>query len=120
MSKIEYNGSQINTVKDMKEQILDIADKLRNEEINSDEAQNLLLCLFDVSGSSLKLDDWDKLVEKEILILNHDNGSFKKGDEFLFKWSDGISLVVVSNNGNDIYLDRASILFFNRKEQLSV
>ena len=42
---------KINTVKDMKEQILDIADKLRNGEINSDEAQNLLLCLFDVSGS---------------------------------------------------------------------
>ena len=103
----------------MKEQILDIADKLRNGEINSDEAQNLLLCLFDVSGSSLKLDDWDKLIKKEILILNHDNGSFKRGEEFLFEWSDGRTLVV-SNNGSDIYLDRASILFFNRKEHLSV
>jgi hypothetical protein len=35
----------------MKEEILNIADKLRNGEITTDEAQSLLLVLFDVSGS---------------------------------------------------------------------
>lgn len=35
----------------MKEEILNIADKLRNGEITTDEAQRLLLVLFDVSGS---------------------------------------------------------------------
>jgi hypothetical protein len=35
----------------MKEKILNIADKLRNGEITTDEAQSLLLVLFDVSGS---------------------------------------------------------------------
>ena len=34
----------------MKEQILEIADKLRNGEVDSNEAQNLLLCLFGVSS----------------------------------------------------------------------
>ena len=46
-----HNGSQINTVKDMKEQILEIAEKLRLELITEHEAQNLLLGLFGVSGS---------------------------------------------------------------------
>lgn len=35
----------------MKEQILEIAEKLRLELITEYEAQNLLLCLFDVSKS---------------------------------------------------------------------
>lgn len=37
----------------MKEQILEIADKLRNGEVDSNEAQNLLLCLFGVGFISV-------------------------------------------------------------------
>ena len=44
------NEIQINIVKDMKEQILEIAEKLRLELITEDEAQDLLLCLFGVSS----------------------------------------------------------------------
>ena len=47
---IAHNGSQINAVKDMKEQILEIAEKLRLELITDDEAQDLLLDLFGVSS----------------------------------------------------------------------
>ncbi len=43
--------SQINTVKDMKEQILKIAEQLKYDEITTDYAQSLLLGLFGVSGS---------------------------------------------------------------------
>jgi len=49
--KIVYSGSQINTVKDMKEQILKIAKDLEQGTITDIEAQNLLSCLFGVSGS---------------------------------------------------------------------
>lgn len=42
---------QINTVKDMKEQILKIAQDLEKGIITETEAQNLLLGLFGVSGS---------------------------------------------------------------------
>ena len=45
-----HNEIQINIVKDMKEQILEIAEKLRLELITEDEAQDLLLCLFGVSS----------------------------------------------------------------------
>jgi hypothetical protein len=45
------NGSQINTVKDMKEQILEIAEKLGLELITENQAQDLLLGLFGVSFS---------------------------------------------------------------------
>ena len=48
---IAHNGSQINTVKDMKEQILKVAKDLENSAITETEAQKLLLCLFGVSGS---------------------------------------------------------------------
>jgi hypothetical protein len=41
----------------MKEQILEIADKLRNGEVDSNEAQNLLLCLFGVSGSFISVSE---------------------------------------------------------------
>ena len=39
----------------MKEQILEIAEKLRLELITEYEAQNLLLCLFGVSGSFISV-----------------------------------------------------------------
>ncbi len=76
-----------------------------------------------IQGKGLQLEDWDKLKVDDILILNHDNGSFKKGDKFRFQWSDGLSLVVKSDidkskrGTNNIYLDRASILFFHTLEQ---
>ena len=57
---ITANGSQINTVKDMKEQILEIAEKLRLELITENQAQNLLLGLFGVSGRFYT----DKEIEK--------------------------------------------------------
>jgi hypothetical protein len=38
----------------MKEQILEIADKLRNGKVDSNEAQNLLLCLFGVSVNEVE------------------------------------------------------------------
>jgi hypothetical protein len=50
MVALLHNGSQINTVKDMKEQILEIAEKLRLELITEDEAQDLLLILFGISS----------------------------------------------------------------------
>jgi hypothetical protein len=83
----------------------------------------LLLKHKRMQGNGLKLEDWDKLKEDDILILNHDNGSFKCGDKFRFQWSDGISIVVKpdgdesSRGSNNIYLDRASILFFHTIEQ---
>jgi len=51
---------QINTLKDMKKQILEIAEKLRLELITEDEAQDLLLGLFGVSGRFYT----DKEIEK--------------------------------------------------------
>ena len=50
-SLVGYNGMQINTVKDMREQILKIAQDLEQGTITDIEAQNLLLGLFGVSGS---------------------------------------------------------------------
>lgn len=55
-----FNGSQINTVKDMKEQILEIAEKLRLELITENQAEALLLGLFGVSGRFYT----DKEIEK--------------------------------------------------------
>ena len=46
-----YNGIQINTVKDMKEQILEIAKDLEQGIITETEVQNLLLGLFGVIKS---------------------------------------------------------------------
>jgi hypothetical protein len=57
---IATNVSQINTVKDMKEKILEISEKLRLELITDDQAQNLLLGLFGVSGRFYT----DKEIEK--------------------------------------------------------
>lgn len=48
---IDANGSQINAVKDMKREILEIADDLSNDAITPQQAQTLLLRLFVVSGS---------------------------------------------------------------------
>jgi hypothetical protein len=50
MVALLHNGSQINPIKDMKEQILEIAEKLRLELITDDQAQDLLLGLFGVSS----------------------------------------------------------------------
>ncbi len=76
-----------------------------------------------MKSNGLKIEDWDKLKEDDILVLNHDNGSFKCGDKFRFQWSDGISIVVKpdgdesSRGFNNIYLDKGSILFFHTIEQ---
>ena len=51
LEKIEYNGSQIKAVKDMKEQILKVAQDLEKGTITEDKARSLLLLLFGVSGS---------------------------------------------------------------------
>lgn len=50
----------------MKEEILNIADKLRNGEITTDEAQSLLLVLFDVSGScsAIELEEMKRLAHE--------------------------------------------------------
>ena len=49
--QVSPNGSQINPVKDMKEQILKVAQDLEKGTIDSNKAQSLLLGLFGVSGS---------------------------------------------------------------------
>ena len=46
-----YNGSQINTVNNMKEEILSIASDLREGYMNTNEAKEHLLRLFGVIGS---------------------------------------------------------------------
>ena len=51
----------------MKEQILEIADKLRNGEVDSNEAQNLLLCLFGVSGSFISVSEQEPPHNVELL-----------------------------------------------------
>lgn len=85
--------------------------------------KDLLLKHKRMQGNGLKLEDWDKLKEEDILVLNHDNGYFKEGDKFRFQWSDGISIVVKPDGdkskkgSNNIYLDRDSILFFHTLEQ---
>jgi hypothetical protein len=43
----------------MKEQILEISEKLRLELITEDEAQNLLLCLFGVIKSVCECKDYE-------------------------------------------------------------
>jgi hypothetical protein len=76
---LKHNGSQIKTVKDMKEQILEISDKLKNNEITSEEAQNLLLVLFGVIKRSIKLTKeqeeridkfWDRNVVNGLMTSN--------------------------------------------------
>ncbi len=49
--QMAYNVPQINPVKDMKEQILKVAQDLERGTIDFDKARNLLLGLFGVSGS---------------------------------------------------------------------
>jgi hypothetical protein len=61
-NKISYNGSQINAVKDMKRQILEIADELSNDAITPQQAQTLLLRLFVVSGSLQLTDEQTKVL----------------------------------------------------------
>ncbi len=78
-----YNGSQINTVKDMKEQILKIAKDLEQGTINENNAKTLLLGLFDVStrtfevGNKVKWRGMDLIVVElgigEILIATSEN-----------------------------------------------
>lgn len=51
--RIDYNDSQINTVKDMKEQILKIAKDLEQGTITTEQSQTLLLDLFGISGRKL-------------------------------------------------------------------
>lgn len=51
----------------MKEQILEIADKLRNGEVDSNEAQTLLLCLFGVSGSFISVSEQEPPYNIELL-----------------------------------------------------
>jgi hypothetical protein len=90
---------------------------------SSSKKNNFVENTIKKAKDGLKLEDWDKLKEDDILVLNHDNGSFKCGDKFRFQWSDGISIVVKpdgdesSRGSNNIYLDRASILFFHTIEQ---
>jgi hypothetical protein len=57
-----YNGSQINAVKDMKRQILEIADDLKNDAITPQQAQTLLLRLFVDSGSLQLTDEQTKIL----------------------------------------------------------
>jgi len=54
---ITPNVSQINTVKDMKEQILKVAKDLEQGTITDIEAQNLLLRLFDIGGSFISVNE---------------------------------------------------------------
>jgi hypothetical protein len=78
----------------MKEKILNIADKLRNGEITTDEAQSLLLVLFDVSGSCSvdELEEMKRLAHEglpEDCIKGWDEVKFcenRQGDGNACKW----------------------------------
>lgn len=70
------NGTQINTVKDMKNEIIKIAKDLEQGSIDLNTARNLLLGLFDVSGS-LPLADLEKRLDE---VLD------KETPETLNKW----------------------------------
>lgn len=78
----------------MKEEILNIADKLRNGEINTDEAQNLLLVLFDVSGSCSadELEEMKRLAHEGLpsdCVAGWDEVKFchhRQGDGNMCKW----------------------------------
>lgn len=74
--KVAYNGTQINTVKDMKNEIIKIAKDLEQGSIDLNTARNLLLGLFDVSGS-LPLADLEKRLDE---VLD------KETPETLNKW----------------------------------
>ena len=81
--KMAHNGIQINTVKDMKEQMLKIAKDLEQGSISENNAQALLLVLFDVStrtfnvGDNVKWRGMDLIVVEvgigEILIATSEN-----------------------------------------------
>lgn len=64
---ITYNVSQINTVKDMKQQILKVAQDLEQGTITDIEAQKLLLCLFGVSGSFISVSEQEPPHNTELL-----------------------------------------------------
>jgi hypothetical protein len=52
----------------MKEQILEIAEKLRLELITDDQAQDFLLCLFGVSGSFISVGEKEPPHNIELLV----------------------------------------------------
>ena len=78
----------------MKEEILNIADKLRNGEITTDEAQSILLVLFDVSGSCSadELEEMKRLAHEglpEDCVKGWDEVKFcenRQGDGNACKW----------------------------------
>lgn len=64
-----YNGIQINTVKDMKEQILKIAKDLEQGSICENNAQALLLGLFDVSARTFNVGDNVKWRGMDLIVV---------------------------------------------------
>ena len=88
-----HNGIQIKTVKDMKEQILNIAKDLEQNTITETEAQNLLLVLFGVSGSylmavkefGLALDYDEDNDGRKFLDIMAKNGKVKLGEWCKYK-----------------------------------
>lgn len=112
--------SYVNSVseKDLRRHLLHqvrLRDNLESDRDSFEKMYNELLIKYkQQKGNGLQLEDWNKIKKGEALIINHDNGSYKKGDEFVFQWSDGLSFVVTDKE-QDIYLNAASILFFHRK-----
>jgi len=83
----------------MKNNILEISDKLRKDEITSDEAQTLLLCLFSVSGSlKMKVKEMEFIPEEPYFsdIISWEKGNIWELHE-LFPDSQNIE-VKVNNN----------------------
>lgn len=92
-----------------------LRDNLESDRDSFEKMYNELLIKYkQQKGNGLQLEDWNNIIKGDLLILNHDNGGYKKGDEFMFKMSDGLSFIV-SDKEQDIYLNVASILFFHRK-----
>jgi len=112
--------SYVNSVseKDLRSHLLHqvrLRDNMECDRDSFEKMYNELLVKYkQQKGNGLQLEDWNNLKKGESLILNHDNGGYKKGDEFTFKMSDGLTFVV-SDKEQDIYLNVASVLFFHRK-----
>jgi len=66
---MEHNGMQINTVKDMKAEILDIAKKLYYNHLTIETGTNLLLGLFDFSTRTFKVGDKVKWRGMELIVV---------------------------------------------------
>jgi hypothetical protein len=96
--KIAHNGTQINTVKDMKAQILKVAQDLEKGTIDSDKARSLLLGLFGVSGSLQPLTV--NRVSEMMQQLSKETWVALQGDEhgWIEWWNERNKLNV---NGND-------------------